>query len=97
VPIQENWRSEGFARTLSHATVVVTLWILTLLIHILFTFVHAALLLVLAAVTFYSLYVIKTRMGIDIFPNWGLHLRGPRSLARWLRARSKKLGLAADR
>lgn len=36
----------------------------------------------------YILYVAKTHAGIDIFPHWGLHLPGPRSLvkmiAHWL-------------
>ena len=39
-------------------------------------------LLVLAGL--YGLYVVKSHLGIDIFPNWGLHLHGPRSAVRWL-------------
>lgn len=35
---------------------------------------------------FYALYVVKMHLGIDIFPHWGLHLYGPRSLVRWLAA-----------
>jgi hypothetical protein len=42
-------------------------------------------LLVLLAL--YALYVIKMHLGIDIFPNWGLHLWGPRTLLRWLAAK----------
>jgi len=30
----------------------------------------------------YGLYVVKMHLGIDLFPNWGLHLLGPRSLLR---------------
>jgi hypothetical protein len=36
----------------------------------------------------YALYVVKVHLGIDIFPDAGLHLPGPRTLmrmiARWL-------------
>ena len=36
----------------------------------------------------YFLYVAKVHAGIDIFPHWGLHLPGPRTLlkiiAHWL-------------
>ncbi len=35
----------------------------------------------------YALYVIKMHLGIDIFPNWGLHLYGPRTLVRWVVAK----------
>jgi hypothetical protein len=41
--------------------------------------------LILAAL--YLAYVLKRRLGVDIFPHWGLHLPGPRSLARRLRAK----------
>jgi len=30
----------------------------------------------------YALYVVKRHLGFDIFPNWGLHLPGPRTLVR---------------
>jgi hypothetical protein len=40
----------------------------------------------LIPVAFYLAYVVKRRLGIDIFPHWGLHLPGPRSLARRFRA-----------
>jgi hypothetical protein len=36
----------------------------------------------LAVIGLYTLYVIKMHLGIDIFPNWGLHLLGPRSFIR---------------
>lgn len=43
---------------------------------------------VLIAFALYALYVAKMHAGIDIFPNWGLHLPGPRTLvkmiAHWL-------------
>jgi hypothetical protein len=45
-------------------------------------------LVILIAFGFYTLYVVKMHLGIDIFPDWGLHLPGPRTLvrtiARWL-------------
>lgn len=50
-----------------------------------FFLLHAQLwtvLLVLAGL--YGLYVVKMHLGIDIFPNWGLHLYGPRRAVRWL-------------
>lgn len=55
---------------------------------------HASLgtvaLAVLIAFALYILYVAKVHAGIDIFPHWGLHLPGPRTLmkmiARWLSA-----------
>jgi hypothetical protein len=37
---------------------------------------------VLVASGFYALYVVKRRLGIDIFPDTGLHLPGPRTLLR---------------
>ncbi len=30
----------------------------------------------------YAIYVVKMHLGIDIFPDWGLHLPGPRTLVR---------------
>lgn len=36
----------------------------------------------LSLCAFYALYVIKMHLGIDFFPNWGLHLPGPRSAVR---------------
>ncbi len=39
-------------------------------------------LLGLAVVAAYALYVAKAHLGIDIFPDWGLHLPGPRTLVR---------------
>lgn len=44
-------------------------------------------LLLLAVAALYALYVIKARLGIDIFRHWGLHLYGPRTLLRRLVAR----------
>ena len=41
-------------------------------------------LILLVVLGLYGLYVGKMRLGIDIFPNWGLHLYGPRSAVRWL-------------
>ena len=43
----------------------------------------------LAVCGLYALYVAKVHLGIDIFPAWGLHLPGPRSLARII---ARKLG-----
>ncbi len=52
----------------------------------LFLALHAKLgtapMLVLAIIGFYVLYEIKAKLGIDIFPHWGLHLPGPRTLFR---------------
>ncbi|HUC69395.1 MAG TPA: hypothetical protein VMA53_28510 [Stellaceae bacterium] len=44
-------------------------------------------LLLLAVVALYALYVIKARLGIDIFRHGGLHLDGPRTLLRRLVAK----------
>jgi hypothetical protein len=44
----------------------------------------------LALLALYGLYVIKRRLGIDIFPHWGLHLPGPRSLVRRLMAKRRR-------
>jgi hypothetical protein len=44
-------------------------------------------LLLLAVVALYAIYVIKMRLRIDIFPRWGLHLHGPRTLLRRLVAK----------
>jgi hypothetical protein len=44
-------------------------------------------LLLLALVALYALYVIKARLGIDIFRRGGLHLYGPRTLLRRLIAK----------
>lgn len=48
--------------------------------------IHATLgtipLAVLVACGFYALYVVKVHLGIDIFPDTGLHLPGPRTLLR---------------
>jgi hypothetical protein len=41
----------------------------------------------LALLGLYALYVVKTHLGIDIFPHWGLHLWGPRTVLRWLAAK----------
>jgi hypothetical protein len=38
----------------------------------------------LAVAALYALYVVKMKLGIDIFPHWGLHLYGPRTLVRLL-------------
>lgn len=32
----------------------------------------------------YALYVAKVHLGIDIFPGWGLHLPGPRTLVKMI-------------
>jgi hypothetical protein len=37
----------------------------------------------------YLLYVVKAKLGIDVFPGWGLHLPGPRALARRIARRFK--------
>ncbi len=50
---------------------------------------HVAFLL-LGVIAFYALYLVKTRLGIDIFPNGGLHLPGPRSLVRRLIAKVRR-------
>lgn len=34
----------------------------------------------LAVFAFYALYEVKRRLGINIFPHWGLHLPGPRAI-----------------
>jgi hypothetical protein len=39
----------------------------------------------------YALYVVKRHLGIDVFPEWGLHLPGPRRLAKII---ARKLGIA---
>ncbi len=39
----------------------------------------------------YALYVVKRHLGIDIFPDWGLHLPGPRSVAKII---ARRLGSA---
>ncbi len=41
-------------------------------------------LLGLAVIGLYALYVVKAHLGIDIFPDWGLHLPGPRTLVRMI-------------
>ncbi|HEX7970253.1 MAG TPA: hypothetical protein VF502_18670 [Stellaceae bacterium] len=41
-------------------------------------------LLGLAVIGLYALYVVKLHFGIDIFPDWGLHLPGPRTLIRMI-------------
>jgi hypothetical protein len=43
--------------------------------------------LLLAVIALYALYVIKARLGIDIFRHGGLHLYGPRTLLRRLVAK----------
>jgi hypothetical protein len=43
--------------------------------------------LLLSVVALYALYVVKVRLGIDIFRNGGLHLYGPRTLLRRLIAK----------
>jgi hypothetical protein len=44
-------------------------------------------LLLLALLAFYALYLIKGRLGIDVFRHGGLHLYGPRTLVRRLVAK----------
>ena len=44
-------------------------------------------LIMLVLAGLYGLYVVKMHLSIDIFPNWGLHLYGPRSVLRWLISR----------
>jgi hypothetical protein len=34
----------------------------------------------LGVFAFYALYEVKRRLGINIFPHWGLHLPGPRAI-----------------
>jgi hypothetical protein len=43
-----------------------------------------------AACGLYFLYVAKVHFGIDIFPAWGLHIPGPRTLAKII---ARRLGL----
>jgi hypothetical protein len=52
---------------------------------------QTALFSLLGVAALYVLYVIKARVGIDIFPEWGLHLYGPRSLVRWLVSEIRRL------
>lgn len=37
-----------------------------------------------AVLALYVLYVAKLHLGIDIFPDWGLHLPGPRTLVKMI-------------
>ena len=39
---------------------------------------------------FYAAYVVKRWLGIDLLPQGGLHLPGPRSLLRRLLARARR-------
>lgn len=55
------------------------LWDLVLLAH---AMVGTLPLAVLTVFILYCLYVVKMKLGIDIFPHWGLHLPGPRTLLR---------------
>jgi len=38
-----------------------------------------------AGLSLYGIYAVKTKLGIDLFPRWGLHLPVPRSLRSRLR------------
>ncbi|HWI28257.1 MAG TPA: hypothetical protein VN668_14880 [Stellaceae bacterium] len=58
---------------------------------------ETALWLLLGVFAFYALYILKVRLGIDIFPDWGLHLYGPRRLVRWLLAKAKRLVVSTGR
>ncbi|HJT08724.1 MAG TPA: hypothetical protein VJ747_17465 [Stellaceae bacterium] len=55
------------------------LWNFTIGLHATVGTVAFAALVLLAL---YILYVAKMHAGIDIFPHWGLHLPGPRTLLR---------------
>ena len=44
----------------------------------------------LLPVALYAAYVVKCRLGIDLLPQGGLHLPGPRSLLRRLLARARR-------
>ena len=56
-------------------------WHFAVWLHATLGTVALAALIVLAL---YTLYVAKMHAGIDIFPHWGLHLPGPRTLARMI-------------
>jgi hypothetical protein len=38
--------------------------------------------LLFGTIGLYALYVLKVRLGIDIFPSGGVHLPGPRTLVK---------------
>jgi hypothetical protein len=53
----------------------------------LYAWLGATPLVLLTVAALYAIYVIKMRLRIDIFPHWGLHLHGPRTLLRKLKAK----------